>query len=207
MRATNFRTLCVSAALGAALGLTGCVSVHHDRGHDRGGYDRYDDDYGDDYGHPPHGHRWRYGGFDHAWDPRWGVYTVIGFPQVHFHDGWYWRHSHGGYWERCARPHGGHWSRIGWDHVPNRLRPRYGDHRRDDRRQRVEQRRDQRDERHEDRQERRAERRGEKQERVEASRENRAERREAKQERRDARQERRAERREEKREDAYANQR
>ena len=58
MRATNFRALCVSAALGAALGLTGCVSVHHDRGYDQGRYDGdyYDDyDYGHeyDYGHPP----------------------------------------------------------------------------------------------------------------------------------------------------------
>ena len=38
MRATNtFRALC----LGAALGLTGCVTVHHDRGYDDGG--RYGD--------------------------------------------------------------------------------------------------------------------------------------------------------------------
>jgi hypothetical protein len=188
MRATTtFRALC----LGATLGLTACVSVHHDRDYDRHEpYGNYDDDY--DYGPAPHGPRYSHGGFDHVWYPSLGVYTVIGFPSVYWHDGWYWRHAHG-YWERCGNPRGRHWSRVGWDHVPHRFRGRDGHHyggghdrgdrreerwehrddRRDDRHERAEDRRDRRNERWEERHDRRDDRREEHHERADERRDDR----------------------------------
>jgi len=121
MRATNtFRALC----LGALLGLSGCMTVHHD--HEYGRYDGYEDDYGP----PAYGPRYHHYGVDHLYNVQLGVYTVVGYPHTYWHDGSYWRHSNG-YWERCARPRGGHWSRADWQHVPHRLRPRYGDSRGD----------------------------------------------------------------------------
>ena len=153
MRATNtFQALC----LGALLGLTGCVSVHHD--HEA---DRYEPDYAydDDYDPPAYGPRYRQYGVEHVYDVNLGVYTVVGYPHTYWSDGWYWRHAHG-YWERCARPSGGRWSRADWAYVPHRLRPRYGDwpgsgqerwDRRDERgyerRERAEERHDRRNER------------------------------------------------------------
>jgi hypothetical protein len=206
MRATNtFRALC----LGATLGLTGCISVHHDRPDYGGRYESYDS----------------YDRYDvrHVYDAPVGVYVVSGLPHHYYHDGWYYRHTHG-YWERCARPRGGHWSRVDHHYVPQRLHARYGggghgrhdrgdprdwrrndrdDHRdwkreqkqerKEDRWQRAEQRRDQRDDRREQKQEQRVERRQDRHERVE-------QRRDAKQERRAEKQERREERRDEKQE-------
>jgi hypothetical protein len=217
MRATTtFRALC----LGATLGLTACVSVHHDRDYDRHEpYGNYDD--GDDYGAAPYGPRYSHGGFDHVWYPSLGVYTVIGFPSVYWHDGWYWRHAHG-YWERCASARGRHWSRVDWGHVPHRFRGRHADRRderwdrredrwdhrderrddrhdrrddrREDRHERAEDRRDPRDERRDDRHERVEQRHDERQERVEAKRERREDRRDDRSERVEARHEQRGER-------------
>jgi hypothetical protein len=189
MRAANtFRALC----LGALLGLTGCVTVHHDR--DYG----YEDD--SEYERPPHGPRWVHYGLEHVYDVNVGVYTVVGHPHVYFHDGWYWRHTHG-YWERCSRPYGGRWHRSQWSHVPPRLRPRYGGHhgdrdhdrwdRRDERHERREARHDERFERREDAHDRRDERWHERQ----GHSARRAERRDERADlRHDQRQERRAER-------------
>ena len=113
MRATNtFRALC----LGALLGFSGCMTVHHD--------------YEDDYGPSAYGPRYHHYGVDHLYNVQLGVYTVVGYPHTYWHDGSYWRHSNG-YWERRARPRGGHWARADWQHVPHRLRPRYGDPRGD----------------------------------------------------------------------------
>ena len=115
MRAANtFQALC----LGALLGLTGCVTVHHD--HDYG--------YDDEYDRPMYGPRYVHYGVEHIYDVNLGVYTVVGYPDTYWHDGWYWHHAHG-YWERCGRPYGGHWDRADWEYVPQRLRPRYGDDR------------------------------------------------------------------------------
>ena len=135
MRATNtFQAL----GLGALLGLTGCISVHHD--------------YDGDYAPPVYGERYGDDGVQRVYDVNLGVYTVVGYPDTYWHDGWYWRHAHG-YWERCARPRG-HWSRADWDYVPYRLRPRYGDYPGD-----RWDRREERHDRHFDRRQERADRR------------------------------------------------
>jgi hypothetical protein len=202
MRATNtFRALC----LGAALGLTGCITVPRDR--DYGRPDRSSDYEADDYGPPPYRPRYDHGGFDHVWYPALGVYTVVGFPAVYWHDGWYWRHHHGG-WERCASPRGRHWSRVHWDHVPHRFRGRHADRRedrwasrdekreerwgrreerREDRHERAELRRDHREERADRRHARREERGEDRSERAEQRRDGRSQRVEARHERRDER--------------------
>jgi len=187
MRATNtFQALC----LGATLGLTGCVTVydHGDRG----------------YGPPPHARAYGYDREDddveYAYDNHLDVYTVVGFPELWFSDGWYYRHTRG-YWERCDRPRDGHWGRADWAYVPPRLRPRYGDYhggghdgwdrrdtRRDEHHERVDARREQRDERTDWRHDRRDERQAEHHERVDARREARDDRADWRHDRHDAKQ-------------------
>jgi len=189
MRATTtFQALC----LGATLGLTGCISVHHDHEADR--YERYGDyDYGPPPHAPAHGYRHHHYGADHIYDVHLGVYTVVGHPDIWFRDGFYYR-QRGGYWERCNRLRGGHWGRADWAYVPERLRgrgPRHGDW---DHRDRKEERWADRQERKEDRHERVDDRRREHDERVEQRHDERDERRVERHDRKDDKREVRDER-------------
>lgn len=74
---------------GAALGVTGCAvypAHHHDQG----------------YGPPPHapahGYRAKYHDHDLVYDSGLGVYVVIGLPDYYYVDGYYYRHSHDGWY-------------------------------------------------------------------------------------------------------------
>jgi len=176
MRATN--TL-QALGLVAALGLTGCVTVHESDG---------------GYGSPPL--EPAYGGGYYEQDVRYvydapiGVYVVSGYRDHYFHDGWYYRHTHG-YWERCRGLRGGHWARVDHHYVPQRLYGRYyGGHpgkswkhdardehrdwkreqreeRKEDRWERAEDRRDDRDDHRDWKREQRVERKDDRHERVE----------------------------------------
>lgn len=170
------QSMLLPIALTALVGGVGCVSS-------------YAGDYG--YDRPIYGSAYDYGDYQHVYNAGLGVYTVVGYPNVYFHDGWYWRHYHG-HWQRCARPYGGTWSHIAPHYVPRRLHSHYGGHQGNrGHHDRVDRRHDRRDWRH-DRQDRRHEARHD---RRDARRDHRDEHREARHERRDHRQEARHERR------------
>jgi len=106
-----------------ALGLTGCISVQHDRD-----YPAYGGTYDDDYGRPPyapaHGYRYYRNDVYHVYDAPTGVYVINGHPHHYYDGGWYYRYTRG-YWERCPRLRGGHWTRTDNHYVPQRLYGRY----------------------------------------------------------------------------------
>jgi hypothetical protein len=110
----------------ALVGSSGCVSGYAGSHY---GYDR-----------PVYGSAYDHGDYRHVYNTGLGVYTVVGYPSVYFHDGWYWRYS-GSHWQRCARPYGGTWSHIAPHYVPRKLHAHYdrghyrADARRDQRRE------------------------------------------------------------------------
>jgi hypothetical protein len=94
----------------ALVGSSGCVSGYAGSHY---GYDR-----------PVYGSAYDHGDYRHVYNTGLGVYTVVGYPSVYFHDGWYWRYS-GSHWQRCARPYGGTWSHIAPHYVPRKLHAHY----------------------------------------------------------------------------------
>jgi hypothetical protein len=93
--------------------LSGCVHHHNHHG-DTGGPPPWA---------PAHGHRAKHHhhhGVDMTWDVDLGVYVVVGFPHIYFHDGHYLRFA-GGHWERCSDFRKGGWKSVKVAKVPGGL--------------------------------------------------------------------------------------
>jgi hypothetical protein len=109
------RKLALSAlVLGTASSLAGCVVTN-------GGYDDgyYDDGYrGRPPMYPADGYRYLYpGGVSLIFNAGLGMYSVYGYPDYYFHDGYFYRY-HSGYWNRSR-----YWNR-GWGRCDPRHWPR-----------------------------------------------------------------------------------
>ncbi len=108
-----------SAVLGALLAgsgslLSGCISVT-DPGYS---HDPYAGNYPPAY--PAPGYRYAYpGGPNLYWDSGLGLYTVVGYPDYYWNDGYFYRWN-GGYW---ARSHywGRDWARCQPRYLPRRV--------------------------------------------------------------------------------------
>lgn len=83
------KVLLGSMLIGSALAMSGCV-VYPEHDHRQG------------YGPPPHapahGYRHKYHNHDLLYDSGLGVYIVVGAPDFYFIDGFYYRHSHDGWY-------------------------------------------------------------------------------------------------------------
>jgi hypothetical protein len=113
----TIRKIALSALLiGATGALSACVV---NDGYSGGGYDDYDDDY---YDYPParprHGYRYAYpGGLSLIYDSGLGLYSIYGYPDAYFYNGYFYRWDRG-YWNRAR-----HWNR-GWERCDSRRWPR-----------------------------------------------------------------------------------
>jgi hypothetical protein len=111
----TLRKIALSALLiGAAGAVPACVI--NDRYSDGGYYD--DDDYDYPPARPRHGYRYAYpGGLTLIYDSGIGFYSVLGYPDYYFYDGYFYR-WHRGYWDRAR-----YWNR-GWQRCDYRRFPR-----------------------------------------------------------------------------------
>jgi len=111
VRGTIQKMVLSALLIGATGALSACVV---NDGYSRGGYD--DDDYPP--ARPRHGYRYAYpGGLTLIYDSGIGLYSVFGYPDYYFHDGYFYRWQ-SGYWNRAR-----HWNR-GWERCDSRRWPR-----------------------------------------------------------------------------------
>jgi len=110
----------VATLLASVLALAGCVHVHeHDHHYEsRGGYG------GPPPHAPAHGYRHHHHDLDLRYDVMLGVYVVVGYPHVYFHDGLYFRRV-GSNWESCRSWKKANWRTVEVEVVPVKLAKHY----------------------------------------------------------------------------------
>jgi hypothetical protein len=111
------RRIALATLAAGLLAVTGCVHVHeHDHHHKSKG--------GPPPWAPAHGYRHKHHGPDLVFDSHIGVYVVVGFPHVYFHDGHYFRYV-SSHWERCGDWKKGNWKVVDVGRVPGPLVKHY----------------------------------------------------------------------------------